>query len=93
MFFRRNSGTGKTILFQQKRQTVSFITMATTVSKEKISGAFLGALAADSLALGAHWCYDNELIASKLGKVDKLLKPTLNTYHGEKQAGDQTHVL
>jgi len=65
--------------------------MATTVSKEKISGAFLGALAADSLALGAHWCYDNELIASKLGKVDKLLKPTLNTYHGEKQAGDQTH--
>eukprot|EP00274_Cyanoptyche_gloeocystis_P006654 CAMPEP_0196667108 /NCGR_PEP_ID=MMETSP1086-20130531/64898_1 /TAXON_ID=77921 /ORGANISM="Cyanoptyche gloeocystis , Strain SAG4.97" /LENGTH=317 /DNA_ID=CAMNT_0042004397 /DNA_START=122 /DNA_END=1075 /DNA_ORIENTATION=+ len=53
--------------------------------------AVLGSFVADSLALGAHWVYDSAEIATKLGKVDKLVKPTLTQYHTTKEAGDFTH--
>jgi len=51
----------------------------------------LAAFFADSLALGAHWVYDSDLIKEKLGTVNELLAPTLNNYHAGKTAGDFTH--
>jgi ADP-ribosylglycohydrolase len=51
----------------------------------------MATFASDALALGAHWCYDNETIKSKLGRVDKFIKPELNEYHKSKNAGDFTH--
>jgi len=51
----------------------------------------LGSLVADSLALGAHWVYDTNLIVTKAGRVTELLAPTLASYHPTKQAGDLTH--
>eukprot|EP00762_Andalucia_godoyi_P002925 ANDGO_04177.mRNA.1 hypothetical protein EMIHUDRAFT_118625 len=48
-------------------------------------------LLADSLALGAHWVYNTAELSQKLGRVDKLLAPTLNNYHAGKTAGAQTH--
>eukprot|EP00276_Gloeochaete_wittrockiana_P001601 CAMPEP_0184675598 /NCGR_PEP_ID=MMETSP0308-20130426/87875_1 /TAXON_ID=38269 /ORGANISM="Gloeochaete witrockiana, Strain SAG 46.84" /LENGTH=354 /DNA_ID=CAMNT_0027123315 /DNA_START=108 /DNA_END=1173 /DNA_ORIENTATION=+ len=59
--------------------------------KERAAAGVLSSFVADSLALGAHWVYDSSVIADKIGKVEKLLKPTLNTYHATKEAGDFTH--
>jgi ADP-ribosylglycohydrolase len=46
---------------------------------------------ADSLALGAHWIYDQEKIQRKLGRVDTLLPPPSGSQHAGKRAGDFTH--
>ena len=51
----------------------------------------LAAFTAESLALGAHWEYDQGRIAGTLGQVRELLAPTLNTYHPGKKAGDLSH--
>ncbi len=56
-----------------------------------LQGTLLGAFAADSLALGGHWEYDQKRIAENLGEVRELLAPTLNAYHPGKRAGDQSH--
>jgi ADP-ribosylglycohydrolase len=48
-------------------------------------------LAADSLALGAHWIYDAGKIVSDYGRVDRLLAPAEDSYHPTKQAGEFTH--
>jgi len=48
-------------------------------------------LAADSLALGAHWIYDTDQIRSEYGRVDQLIAPGLGTYHPTKQRGEFTH--
>ncbi len=58
---------------------------------DRTRGAILGAFAADSLALGAHWEYDQQRIRNSLGEVRELLPPTLNNYHTGKKAGDQSH--
>ncbi|MFC1883278.1 ADP-ribosylglycohydrolase family protein [Thermodesulfobacteriota bacterium] len=47
--------------------------------------------AADSLALGVHWIYDTEIIRSKFGEVDRLLKPLEGSFHTKKEAGEFTH--
>ena len=46
---------------------------------------------ADSLALGAHWIYDTELIKSTFGRVDRLLQPIEGSFHPQKKAGEFTH--
>lgn len=46
---------------------------------------------ADSLALGAHWIYDQEKIMHRLGRVDTLQPPPSGSQHAGKQAGDFTH--
>lgn len=57
-----------------------------------LHAAILTSLAADSLALGAHWEYDQSRIESVLGRVTTLLPPTLSThYHPNKTAGDLSH--
>jgi ADP-ribosylglycohydrolase len=50
----------------------------------------LGALMADSLALGPHWIYDTAEIRRKLGRVSDYRAP-LAIYHAGKTAGDLTH--
>lgn len=57
----------------------------------QLHGILLGAFAADSLALGAHWEYDQNRISENLGDVRELLAPTLNEYHPGKRAGDLSH--
>lgn len=51
----------------------------------------LMSLAADSLALGAHWIYDTELIEQRIGRVDRLLPPLPDSYHAGKARGEFTH--
>lgn len=48
-------------------------------------------LAADSLALGAHWIYDTSAIDRKFGRVESLLKPPENSFHPTKDKGELTH--
>ncbi|WP_243312480.1 ADP-ribosylglycohydrolase family protein [Fundidesulfovibrio agrisoli] len=49
--------------------------------------SFLG----DSLALGVHWIYDQQLLAEVHGRIDRLKAPGPDSYHPGKQAGDFTH--
>jgi ADP-ribosylglycohydrolase len=51
----------------------------------------LASFLADSLALGAHWIYDTAQIEKSFGRVDQLLQPGPNSYHGTKRRGDFTH--
>lgn len=59
--------------------------------RNKVHTAILAAFVADSLALGVHWVYDQEVIAREYGRVTTLIKPSLTNYHPHKQAGDLTH--
>jgi ADP-ribosylglycohydrolase len=60
-------------------------------TRERYAGVLYGALAADSLALGAHWIYEQDQIESKFGRVKELHPPTRNDYHPEKEHGTQSH--
>ena len=51
----------------------------------------LASLAADALALGAHWIYDTDKIAREIGRVDRLLAPPPGSYHPTKGRGEFTH--
>ena len=51
----------------------------------------LACFAADSLSLSTHWEYDPGVIRARLGRVDRLLPPSLTRYHAGKKAGDLTH--
>ncbi len=53
--------------------------------------AVIASFVADSLALGAHWIYDTQLIDETIGRVDRLLPPPKDGYHPTKTGGDQTH--
>ena len=46
---------------------------------------------ADSLALGAHWIYDQSKIFEKFGKINKLEQPLPDSYHTNRSAGELTH--
>ena len=79
----------------------SVVTMATTLTSSSVPSAFaslsstskliLACFAADSLSLSSHWEYDPGVIRARLGRVDRLLPPSLTRYHAGKQAGDLTH--
>ncbi|UZP66335.1 ADP-ribosylglycohydrolase family protein [Desulfovibrio mangrovi] len=57
-----------------------------------LHAALLTSLAADSLALGAHWEYDQKRIEDTLGRVSTLLPPKLSSqYHPTRSAGDLSH--
>lgn len=47
--------------------------------------------AADSLALGAHWMYDQQKIVRQFGEVDELTAPLSTSQHAGKRTGDFTH--
>ena len=59
--------------------------------KNKAQAMVLASLAADSLALGAHWIYDTEIIEKDIGRVDRLLAPPEKSYHPTKKRGEFTH--
>lgn len=51
----------------------------------------IASLAADALALGAHWIYDTRQIDQKVGRVDTLRAPLPTSFHKTKGRGDFTH--
>lgn len=51
----------------------------------------LASLAADALALGAHWIYDTGQIDDRIGRLDALRKPLPTSFHKTKNRGDFTH--
>jgi ADP-ribosylglycohydrolase len=59
--------------------------------KDKKQALVLASLAADSLALGAHWMYDTERIRNEFGRVDRLLPPLPTSFHPAKDRGEFTH--
>ncbi|KAK9760292.1 hypothetical protein K7432_015847 [Basidiobolus ranarum] len=74
-------------LLFSKPQTTKSMSLTPAIVKKAIIAAF----AADSLALGAHWVYDSDVIKNQLGdKIKDLNAPNLNDYHKGKGAGDFT---
>lgn len=59
--------------------------------KDRAEALVMASFAGDSLALGAHWIYDVDEIERRFGRVETLLKPSLDSYHTTKEAGDFTH--
>jgi ADP-ribosylglycohydrolase len=57
----------------------------------KARAMVMASLAADSLALGAHWIYDTEKLAASFGRVETLLQPLKDSYHPSKGKGEFTH--
>ena len=55
------------------------------------TGLLLGAFTADSLALGAHWVYDTNIIDERYGRVTDLLDPISVNFHPNRKAGEFTH--
>jgi ADP-ribosylglycohydrolase len=51
----------------------------------------LASLAADALALGAHWIYDTGQIDEQIGRVSSLRAPLPTSFHTTKRQGDMTH--
>lgn len=59
--------------------------------KDTAKAMVLASFAADALALGAHWIYDTDQIASTFNRVETFQKPGENAYHSTKNAGGFTH--
>lgn len=59
--------------------------------KERAKAMVLASFAGDSLALGPHWIYDVDEIERRFGRVETLLKPSPDSYHPTKNAGEFTH--
>ena len=51
----------------------------------------LASLAADALALGAHWIYDTQQIDEQIGRANALRAPLPTSFHTTKRRGDLTH--
>lgn len=56
------------------------------------SGLLFGSYCADALSLGVHWIYDANELAQKHGRITHYKAPGSDSYHPQKQAGDQGHV-
>ena len=59
--------------------------------RDKAESMVLSTFVADSLAMGVHWIYDTAGLAAEYGRVEDLLSPQKNPYHGTKEKGDFTH--
>jgi ADP-ribosylglycohydrolase len=57
----------------------------------KAEAMVLASFAGDSLALGPHWIYDVEEIERRFGRVEQFMKPSPDSYHPSKEAGEFTH--
>lgn len=62
-----------------------------TINRDAALAGLLTSLAADALALGAHWIYDAGRIARDIAPVDRLLPPPPDSHHKRRTAGDFTH--
>lgn len=51
----------------------------------------LASFVADSLALGAHWIYETDVIDQRIGRVESLLAPLSDSFHAGKKRGQFTH--
>jgi ADP-ribosylglycohydrolase len=60
-------------------------------SRERYAGLLEASLAADALALGPHWIYDQAELAHKFGRPSELIQPAAGSYHAGKPLGAQTH--
>ncbi len=59
--------------------------------KENATAMILAAFAADALALGAHWIYDQDRIERELGRLTDFRSPPKDSFHPTKTLGDLTH--
>ncbi|MGB0580179.1 MAG: ADP-ribosylglycohydrolase family protein [Limisphaerales bacterium] len=59
---------------------------------QRRAGLLFGAFTADALSLGVHWIYDAKEIEQTHGPVTGFVAPGKDSYHPNKQAGDQGHV-
>ncbi len=59
--------------------------------KDNAHAMVMTAFAADSLALGVHWIYNTNVIDRKVGRVEKLLKPIVKSWHPNREQGEFTH--
>ena len=59
--------------------------------RERYEGLLYGAFVADSLALAPHWIYDQAEIEQQFGEIRELHTPAPDSYHADKERGDQTH--
>lgn len=59
--------------------------------KQRIEEAVVAAFIADALSLGVHWVYETSDIEQKYGRLEKMIKPELVSYHQFKEKGDFTH--
>jgi ADP-ribosylglycohydrolase len=60
--------------------------------EDSIRSCIFGAFAADSLALAAHWIYDQEEIEELFDRMEQLESPMPDSYHAPKTAGEFTHL-
>jgi ADP-ribosylglycohydrolase len=56
-----------------------------------INDSIMAAFVADALSLGVHWVYDTSEIKKTYGRLEKMVKPELATYHNTKEKGEFTH--
>ncbi len=62
------------------------------MNEDKKAGLLYGSFCADALSLGVHWIYDTKELAQKHGRVNEYKAPGPDSYHPNKQAGEQGHV-
>lgn len=61
------------------------------LSKEKLEGMLIGSFLGDTVALGAHWIYDQVRIKQQFGDISEPVQPLSDSYHIGKNRGDFTH--
>lgn len=59
--------------------------------KTNAEAMLLASFTADSMALGVHWIYNTNVIDRKIGRVDGLLAPIVNSWHPNRRKGEFTH--
>ncbi|MBI4775810.1 MAG: ADP-ribosylglycohydrolase family protein [Deltaproteobacteria bacterium] len=59
--------------------------------QDKAKAMVIASFAGDSLALGAHWIYDTQMIEAEFGRIEGLLDAVPNSYHATKRRGAFTH--
>lgn len=59
--------------------------------RERAEAMVLASFVADSHALGAHWIYDIDEIATRYGRVERLLPPPPDSFHAGRAKGSFTH--
>jgi len=59
--------------------------------KNNLKAMVLASFAADALALGAHWIYDQKRIEQDFGLMDTFHAPLQGSFHPTKIKGDLTH--
>jgi ADP-ribosylglycohydrolase len=57
----------------------------------KSNAIVMTSLAADALALGAHWIYNVRQIDQEIGRVESLRAPLPTSFHKNRTRGDLTH--